>query len=244
MYNILMKKKVVITGGSGLIGSILTKKLKDEFEIISLSRQQCDLANFDKTANIIKNDTDVIIHLAWKTGDLYASGHYDTDNVLMTLNVLEVAAQKKIPRVILASSVHTNEYRQSYRKQIFNKLTNASLIPPLRWRGTSFVTSSNITHIDWPTSIYGATKLYFEALGRYYSQYHGLEVVAVRIGGVNPENSPAAYNKPDYKKIFLSHEDLVRIFRDLINKPKIANNYECLYAISRTKKNEKGAIIL
>ena len=170
-------------------------------------------------------------------------GKFDNDNILMTLNVLETAVHKHVHRVILASSVHTNEYRstylltdkkqnKAYKTKLRKKLTWPSLIPPLRWIGTNFVKSIPSDLFDWPTSIYGATKIYLEALGRYYAKYRGLEIVALRLGGVNHENSPTARDEVDYDKVFLSHEDLIQKFKEIIIKNRIENNYQMIYAIS------------
>lgn len=206
-------KDVVITGASGVVGSVLVKGLDSDFRVTPLTKKDCDTRNIELVRSAVKDNTDVIIHLAWKSGDIYKDGDFDQDNVLMALNILEIAAEKRIPRVILASSVHANEYRRP-------RVIPAKAAGP---RGAEIYIDSPFQgndKEDWPTSIYGATKIYIEALGKYYAKYKGLDVVVTRLGGVNNQDSPTAKQEVDYEKIFLSHADLIRTFNNLINENK------------------------
>jgi len=246
-------KNIVITGAHGLIGSILSKNLIDSYNLSLLAKSSCDLTVYEDVLKNVPSSTDTIIHLAWKDAPLYEKGILDSDNIHMTLNVLEVAVQKKVRRVILASSVHANEYRASFlnsesfrRSQAtensghIKRLTRSLPTDVVGWPSDSEGRDDrrevseicDVVSQDWPTSIYGATKLYFEALGRYYAAYKGLEVVVLRLGGVNNENSPFAKDEVDYDKIFLSHEDVVAIVKKYIDMEVIPHKYESAYAIS------------
>lgn len=227
-----MKKTIVITGSSGVIGTILVKHLATNYSLVLIDKNTCDLRNVISSKQAIPQNTDVLIHLAWKDAPMYKNGTFDADNILMTLNMLEIAKQKNIKRVILASSVHANEYRTNFIKSmpIFRDLGDPSV--SMRMEGNP-PEPKNVASESSPTSIYGATKLYFEALGRYYATHHNLEVIALRLGGVNKDNSPYAKDESDYDKIFLSHKDLIRTIKHYIDKKNIQNNYECVYALSK-----------
>lgn len=218
-----MKKTIVITGSSGVIGTILVKHLATNYSLVLIDKNTCDLRSFTSSKQVIPQNTDLLIHLAWKDAPMYKNGTFDADNILMTLNMLEIAKQKNVKRVILASSVHANEYRTNFIKSM----------PIFRDLGGNPPEPKNVASESSPTSIYGATKLYFEALGRYYATHHNLEVIALRLGGVNKDNSPYAKDEPDYDKIFLSHKDLIRTIKHYIDKKNIQNNYECVYALSK-----------
>ena len=58
-----------------------------------------------------------------------------------------------------------------------------------------------------PEGIYGAAKVFGEALGRYYSDAYGLSVLCVRIGRVTRDNKLGAIRD---RSIYLSHDDVWR----------------------------------
>lgn len=199
-------KKVFITGASGVVGTVLINGLTD-FDITGTSLEECDLTAFDAVDKIIPNDVDVLIHLAWKPGFIYENGIYDPTNVEMVLNVLEVASKKNIPRVILASSVHAKEYRPNYKA--------ATVISQTR-----------------PTSIYGATKVYVEEIGKYFAHYRNMQVISIRLGGVNKDDSANGKDEEHYDAIYLSHRDLLSMFNKIIKQQELLHDFTILYAVS------------
>lgn len=197
-------KRVVITGSRGLIGSILTNALT-EYEVIGLDLPEVDAKNF----NQLKEKTvgaDVLIHLAYSGHEIDET---DTlDDLLMTNNVYKVAFENQIKRVIMASSVHADQY-DDWKEG--DELKTADTMPS-------------------PNNPYGVYKVHMETLGRFYAK-KGIEVICIRFGGVNREDSPDL-DEPHYKSIYLSHEDLINLTKQAIEVEKISNNYELLYAVS------------
>jgi uronate dehydrogenase len=203
-------KKVFITGASGVVGTVLMNGLTD-FDVTGTSLNEFDLTNYETVKNVIPNDVDVLIHLAWKPGVIYENGVFDPANVEMALNVLEVAAEKNIPRVILASSVHAKEYRPNYKA--------ATVISQTR-----------------PTSIYGATKVYVEEIGKYFAHYRNMQVISIRLGGVNVDDSVNGKDEEHYDAIYLSHKDLLCMFNKIINQQELLHDFTTLYAVSGIQK--------
>ena len=83
-----------------------------------------------------------------------------------TYNVLEASRQNGVRRIAFASTNHT---------------TGA-----WEWNGIQ-------ANPDMPPradSLYGASKVYGEVLGRFYADRYRLEFVSLRIGGVNREDRP------------------------------------------------------
>jgi NAD+ dependent glucose-6-phosphate dehydrogenase len=70
-----------------------------------------------------------------------------------------------------------------------------------------------ITLDEFPTPqcTYAQSKVYAESLGRHMA-YTGTQFVALRIGWTVPEDSPARYDSPYMRGIFISHRDLVQAF--------------------------------
>lgn len=66
-----------------------------------------------------------------------------------------------------------------------------------------------------PDSFYACAKLHGEALGRLYAAQHALQVFALRIGWIIPEDDPRAVDdlhKPFMRGMYLSHRDAEAIF--------------------------------
>ena len=67
-----------------------------------------------------------------------------------------------------------------------------------------------------PDSVYGASKAWGEALGRYYSDYHGLSVICVRLGAFLADDTP---DNPRSVAGYTSWEDAMRMFSLCIDAP-------------------------
>ena len=80
-----MKNKIVVTGGSGLVGRYLKKYLP---EAIFLSSKDFDLTTEVGVKNMyLKHKPEIVIHLAAKVGGIMDNiekpAEYYTENVLM-----------------------------------------------------------------------------------------------------------------------------------------------------------------
>ena len=67
-----------------------------------------------------------------------------------------------------------------------------------------------------PDNVFYVSKIFGEALGRYYSDYHGISVLNIRLGGVFPDDKPELRRHlPGY----LSHADCVQMVQKCIDAP-------------------------
>jgi|GEM_PF-936363 len=212
------RKRIVITGSKGCIGSILKNGLKG-LDIYSLDLSEknngknfkIDLAkNYTKLIEIFRGK-DVIIHLAWNFFEDFPKETIDFRNKLMAENVYRAAVKAEVKRVIVASSVHANDYSKTKKLKLFD------------------------TGYPLPDSPYGASKVYIESLGKYYSKYHGLEIICVRFGGVNIYDAPIFEEDPNYDKVLLYRKDCVSLLRSCIESEKIPNDFQILTAVSKNK---------
>ncbi|HVS02768.1 MAG TPA: NAD(P)-dependent oxidoreductase, partial [Thermoanaerobaculia bacterium] len=159
-------KKILVTGSSGTIGRIVCGRLED-FEVTRFDLPEHDARDYEDLAGLSRGH-DVLVHLAWDTAtESWRSGDISLDNQLMTVNAYEAALRTGVPRVIMASSVHADDYSG--------------------WTGAELMKA---TAVPAPDSPYGASKVFMEALGRYYAK-QGLEVVCVRFMGVTPDGRPS-----------------------------------------------------
>lgn len=166
-----------------------------------------DARDYEDLAGLSRGH-DVLVHLAWDTAtESWRSGDISLDNQLMTVNAYEAALRTGVPRVIMASSVHADDYSG--------------------WTGAELMKA---TAVPAPDSPYGASKVFMEALGRYYAK-QGLEVVCVRFMGVTPDGRPSPQD-PAGKKKWLSHRDCGDLMEAIVEAPVVPDNFVVLYAVS------------
>ena len=94
-----MNKRILVTGGTGLVGSTITADIK-------LSSKDVNLLNFTETLHqcFQIHRPDNIIHCAARVGGLGGNmnykGEFFYDNVLMNINVLEAARRINVKKLV------------------------------------------------------------------------------------------------------------------------------------------------
>ncbi len=198
-------KRIIITGGNGNIGTILKNGLLN-VAITNVDLPDVDMRKSEGLADFFVGH-DTIIHLAWNSErENYRTEEIDTQNVQMAFNAFRAAMQTGVPRIIIASSTHADDYRIGQGE---------GLLSPYR--------------LPTPKSPYGASKVMIEALGRYYAQ-KGLEVICIRFGGVRKINKP---RDADSAPRFLTHSDCCSLIQSCIAALQVPGNYAIVYGISK-----------
>ena len=82
-----------------------------------------------------------------------------------------------------------------------------------------------------PRGLYGASKVWGEAVGRHYADAFGLSVICIRIGSVGDRDHP---NTAKPSATYLSHRDVADILRRAIDAPD-SLEYEIVYATSNNR---------
>ncbi len=205
--------KVAIVGGEGTIGSVIQKELNG-YELTSFDLPNLDARDYPALLDTIKG-YDAIVHLALihskETDDRDTKkSFYDPGNSLMNYNIYKAAVEGNVKRVIMASSVHADNFYD--------------------WKGPGKLSANNTPS---PTSIYGAEKVFMETMGRYFAS-KGLEVVCVRFGGINTQNKRPKH-KPRESAVWLSHEDCASMINACLSADKVPGNYSLFYAVSNNK---------
>lgn len=166
----MKRKKILITGGSGKLGKYIINELKDKYNLIIFDKS----APLDKSVeffkgNILKRrsikkacgNVDTVIHLA----ALVVSDNPEEIfkvNVLGTVNLLESCVEKKIRRVIFASSISCLGF--VYQKQ----LPHPQYFP------------IDEKHPANPKDTYGLSKLIGEYICQAYTERYGIETICLR----------------------------------------------------------------
>ncbi len=218
-----MRKKVLITGSSGVMGSILSRYIYEDYELTLLDIVEkeenkefgeflkLDISKDYNQLNEILKDKDAVIHLAWDRRESFDTGIAIHKNKVMAENIYKSALlAKNHPRLIMASSVHiTDSINERYSK-------SKRLIKP-----------NQIS----PNSVYGKTKEYIERLGDDYSK-KGLKVICLRFGGINYEDKIT--DEARYSSVWLSHRDYVQLVKRSIEKYNLPN-FSVFFGISNNK---------
>ena len=208
--------KVLITGMSGLIGGLLRRHLEGlgGYELRALNRRPvegvewygADIADLDAIRPAFEG-VDVAVHLAAFLRSPDWSGHLSA-NVIGAYNVYEAARLAGVKRVVFASSgatVQGFEMTAPYDAIIAGRYDEV----PERF--------PKVTHESMrPRGIYGAAKVWGEALGWVYSDDHGLSVLCVRIGRVSQANRPESAAEVSR---YLSHRDVCQVLQRCIDAP-------------------------
>ena len=201
--------KVFLTGAAGVIGKIIRSQLP-QHEFLSFDLPNRDARQYEPVLTAIA-ECDAAIHLAWDTeGENWNTGKINPDNALMTFNVYAAALASGVKRVIMASSVHANDYGH--------------------WKGPDLMDPYTLPTPDSP---YGASKVFMEALGRYFSKQE-LEIVCIRFMGLNADNKPSI-DDPDGTKKWFSHEDCGDLIKAILEAPSVPDNFVIVHGVSNNK---------
>ena len=213
----MQKQKILITGCSGLVGSILAEGLKDDYDISGL-----DLKPSTVIDTTVANSTDpkaigeafmgvdIVIDLASNPSQYSSWKVIHENNILCTVNALELSQECGVKRVIFASSNHATgmyEYDLPYSDIVSGRYESHNV------NDFSRIKTEMPIRPDGP---YGIAKAFGEASGRYYSDKFGLSFLALRIGTVNAENKPT--NARQFSTL-LTHRDLVGLVESCIEAP-------------------------
>ena len=224
-------KKVLITGMSGLIGGILRRHLEGlgGYELSALNRRpvegvECTQADIEDLEAIKPafEGVDVVVHLAAYLGGGDWAGQL-SGNVIGVYNVYEAARLAGVKRVVFGSSGATTRGIETIAPYDAIAAGRYEDVPE------GF---TKITHdLVWPQEIYGAAKVWGEALGRHFSDVHGLSVLCVRIGRVNEANRPES--EGEFSR-YLSHRDIAQVLQRCIDAPDDLL-YDIFFALSNNK---------
>ncbi len=209
-------KRVLVTGMSGLIGGLLRDHLEEKggYELSALNRRpvagvechQADIADLEAIKPAFEGK-DVVVHLSAVRTDASWEGTLAA-NIAGTYNVYEAARLAGVKRVVFASSGSTIkgwERVPPYDALVTGRYDDI----PSDW---PMITHEQVR----PMGLYGASKVWGEAVGRYFSDEYDLSILCVRIGSVPASGKPETVMG---RSTSLSHRDVVRILADCIDAP-------------------------
>lgn len=204
-------KRILITGAAGRIGSLARVALVPGRQVVRLFDRDPvaqpgpleetvigDIADIDALAAACAG-MDCLVHLA----GIPTEAPWDDllpANVIGAYNGFEAARCAGVRRVVYASSNHAVGFHSTDHDLDCNSLTR-------------------------PDSLYGAAKVWGEALASLYADRHGLETCALRIGSFRER--PLSQRE---LKTWISHRDMGQLLRCCVDAP--AFHHFVAYGIS------------
>ncbi|ANY76774.1 NAD-dependent epimerase [Paenibacillus ihbetae] len=187
-----MKRRVLITGAAGTIGSAIFKGLQQDhrYDVVGADIQademqgiiQMDIGDEARLVELTQG-IDTVIHFAWIKDEGDFLGKVLAGNVSGAYKLFEAAVKNGVRRMIFASSNHATGY---YR-------TDEKVGPHDPYR---------------PDSFYGLSKCYIELLGRLYSDQGKISSFNIRIGNFPGDDRPHSERAGH---IWISERDMLQL---------------------------------
>ena len=196
------RRRVLVTGAAGRIGSYFATHNEGKHELRLMIREGDDASEIENLGEVVTADLgdleslktfcegiDTVVHMA---GDPSPEATW-TDlldaNIIGTYNIFVAAKSAGCRRVIHASSIHAVS---GYPADVQVK------------------TSEPVN----PGDLYGVSKCFGEALGRYMAEQENLSVISLRIGAFQPIENIRQSGSLGMLDAWVSHRDL----NQLINR--------------------------
>ncbi|HVX83592.1 MAG TPA: NAD(P)-dependent oxidoreductase [Phycisphaerae bacterium] len=201
------RRAVLVTGASGNIGRSFARRAGGKYALTLMVHSEghrrelegfgevvvADLGDLEGLSRLCADrGIDTVLHLA---GEASPSGVWSDilkDNIVGTYNMMAAAKRAGCRRVVYASSIHAVS---GHPKDVSVKTTD-----PVN-----------------PGDLYGVSKCFGEALGRYMATQEGLSVIALRIGGFQPADKAREDAGLSMLDAFVSEEDLQQLMERCID---------------------------
>lgn len=190
------REMLLITGAAGRVATMISPTLRSVFRLRRLDLRPMEGEGDDEVLAGDARDVDfvagacdgvvAVVHLAAQPAEADFRARLLPRNVDATWAVFEGAVRARVPRFVFASTIQT----------ISGYPEGAKVLPDAAAR---------------PVSVYGCTKLFGEALGRYHADRSALGVVCLRIGAVRRRDDPELMSAELDPTIWCGSEDLARL---------------------------------
>lgn len=201
------ERSVLVTGAAGNIGATWARHAADRYRLLLLDRSEADLdpvagcgetmavdlADLDTLKSACRG-VDTVVHLAATPDPSAVWPELLESNITGTYHAFVAAKAAGCRRVVYASSIHAVSGHDPRRQVRTDDPVN-------------------------PGSLYGVSKCFGEALGRYMAEQEGLSTIAIRIGAFQPITTATADDGPAFMDSFVSHRDMCHLLDRAVEAP-------------------------
>ncbi|GCE05733.1 NAD-dependent epimerase/dehydratase family protein [Dictyobacter aurantiacus] len=226
-----MKKRVLMTGAGGVIGTALRRELEPEYTMRCFSKHEIpgedtvvgDINDLEALTRACEG-MDSVIHLAADGSPRASWESVLHNNITGTYSVYEAASRAGVKQVIFASSNHAvGNYDLEHAPDIYRSGEPViDHLMPVR-----------------PDSYYGVSKSFGESLGRYYAECKDLRVICLRIGSMTRQDQPPRHVPLDHQyhesperlaALWISQRDLAQLVQKSLEAEQVT--FDIFYGVS------------
>lgn len=224
----MARKRVLLTGAFGEMGSILREDLSEQYDFALVSRRERSAPNalkLDVAADYeglrrAMAGQDAVLHLAFVPPE----GERSCTNEMMAKNIYQAALETEPrPRVIVASSIHAVGGYLNWQAEPYALIARKE-----HGKLDKMPAPITVEQPLLPNGVYGAIKGYVELLGRYYAT-QGLHVLAIRFGGVRGDDR--FVDEVGYHAFWLSRRDCMQLLRRALDA-QIPPGFSVVFGVS------------
>jgi nucleoside-diphosphate-sugar epimerase len=198
-------RHVLVTGAAGNIGSYFAEHAHDKYRLRLMVQASDDASAIQSYGEVVTGDIrdlermkevcagiDTVVHLAADPDPSATWSSLLPLNIVGTYNTFVAAKAAGCRRLIFASSIHAvSGYRPGVQVKTHEPVN--------------------------PADLYGVTKCFGEALGRYMAEQEGLSVIAIRIGWFQPHASAQRESGIQMIDSWVSQRDLHQLIERSID---------------------------
>ncbi|HVF09633.1 MAG TPA: NAD(P)-dependent oxidoreductase [Abditibacteriaceae bacterium] len=215
------RRRVLVTGAAGNIGSYFTEHSHQNYELRLIVLESDDATKIEGFGEIVKGDLldldrlkelcagmDTVLHLAADPSPAATWKSVIETNITGTYHAYVAAKAAGCRRLIYASSIHAVS-------------------------GYPADVQVNTSEPVNPGDLYGVSKCFGEAMGRYMAEQEGLSVIALRIGAFSPLESAREESSIAMLDAFVSQRDLNQLINRCIDVENV--KFAVLHGLSNNR---------